>query len=233
MARASVLEGNTHEESLAHTEECTQCAARLKEERALLAGVRAVVEDIAGETAPMRVEAALLLALHERSSSNLLRMPEKIERTRWIWGAAAAAILALITTVLVSWLHAGSIDKDNAAREHSFGPAAPTIPPAQQVIATIERPADVASNTHRTRTRRRSIRRDEKSGGEIATAFLPLLEGDDLDSLDSSQLVRVELPGSALIAVGLPIDAEMANAPVKADILLGHDGLARAIRFVR
>jgi hypothetical protein len=33
--------------------------------------------------------------------------------------------------------------------------------------------------------------------------------------------------------VGLPVDAEMANTPVKADVLLGHDGLARAIRFVR
>ena len=60
-----------------------------------------------------------------------------------------------------------------------------------------------------------------------------MMDGDDLDSLDNNQLVRVELPGSALIAVGLPVDAEMANAPVKADVLLGHDGLARAIRFVR
>jgi len=38
---------------------------------------------------------------------------------------------------------------------------------------------------------------------------------------------------AALIAVGLPVDAEMADTPVKADVLIGHDGLARAIRFVR
>ena len=80
---------------------------------------------------------------------------------------------------------------------------------------------------------RPAIRQHEQDAGEITTAFLPLLDGDDLDALDGSQLVRVELPGSALMAVGLPVDEEMANASVKADVLLGHDGLARAIRFIR
>jgi hypothetical protein len=46
-------------------------------------------------------------------------------------------------------------------------------------------------------------------------------------------MVRVELPGSALGEVGLPVDPETAKTPVKADVLLGDDGLARAIRFVR
>ena len=60
-----------------------------------------------------------------------------------------------------------------------------------------------------------------------------MMEGDDLDSLERVQVVRVELPGSALSAVGLPIDAEMTREPVKADVVVGPDGLARAIRFVR
>jgi len=45
--------------------------------------------------------------------------------------------------------------------------------------------------------------------------------------------VRVELPGSALGEVGLPFDPETAPESVKADVVLGQDGLARAIRFVR
>jgi hypothetical protein len=41
------------------------------------------------------------------------------------------------------------------------------------------------------------------------------------------------LPRSALASLGLPMNVERANERVKADVLLGHDGLARAIRFVR
>jgi hypothetical protein len=47
-----------------------------------------------------------------------------------------------------------------------------------------------------------------------------------------NQIVRVKLPGSALLAIGLPVDGEMRSRSVKADVVLRHDGPARAIRFV-
>jgi len=45
--------------------------------------------------------------------------------------------------------------------------------------------------------------------------------------------VRVELPRSALASFGMPVGAEPAGGRVKADVLLGEDGVARAIRFIR
>jgi hypothetical protein len=60
-----------------------------------------------------------------------------------------------------------------------------------------------------------------------------LLDEDTLDLLEDAQVVRIELPGSALLAVGLLVDPEITDEPVKADVVLGYDGLARAIRFVR
>lgn len=68
---------------------------------------------------------------------------------------------------------------------------------------------------------------------EIRTEFLPLTYGANLSQLDDGQVVRVELPRSALQSFGLPMNAERAGERVKADVLLGHDGVARAIRFVR
>ena len=68
---------------------------------------------------------------------------------------------------------------------------------------------------------------------EIATEFLPLSYGSDLSQLDNGQVVRVELPRSVLQSFGIPINAERAGERVKADVLLGHDGVARAIRFIR
>jgi hypothetical protein len=67
---------------------------------------------------------------------------------------------------------------------------------------------------------------------EVVTDFIPLMQGARLAQGDGGRLVRVELPRSALASFGLPVNAE-AGGRVKADVLLGEDGLARAIRFVR
>jgi hypothetical protein len=41
------------------------------------------------------------------------------------------------------------------------------------------------------------------------------------------------MPRSALVSLGLPVNVVRADVPVEADLLVGEDGLARAIRFVR
>jgi hypothetical protein len=56
---------------------------------------------------------------------------------------------------------------------------------------------------------------------------------ESLAQLDSGQVMRVELPRSALMSFGLPMNMERANERIKADVIVGDDGLARAIRFVR
>jgi hypothetical protein len=68
---------------------------------------------------------------------------------------------------------------------------------------------------------------------EVVTKFYPLREGEDLTALARMQWVRVELPSSALSEVGLPVAPDAVTTRVKADVALGEDGLARAIRFVR
>ena len=65
---------------------------------------------------------------------------------------------------------------------------------------------------------------------EIATEFIPLGQYTQSEEV---HLVRVELPRSALASFGLPVNAEAAGGRVKADVLLGEDGTARAIRFIR
>jgi hypothetical protein len=67
----------------------------------------------------------------------------------------------------------------------------------------------------------------------VATEFIPLLQGGQFAPAEGGHLVRVEMPRSALASFGLPVNAEAAGGRVKADVLLGEDGIARAIRFVR
>jgi hypothetical protein len=61
--------------------------------------------------------------------------------------------------------------------------------------------------------------------------FVSLSYGEDLRELDSLQVMSVELPRTALAALGWPADSAQAGS-VKAEVIVGHDGVARAIRFV-
>jgi hypothetical protein len=49
---------------------------------------------------------------------------------------------------------------------------------------------------------------------------------------DDVNLVRVEVPRSSMIALGLDVNADRAEELVQADVLLGSNGVARAVRFL-
>jgi hypothetical protein len=75
------------------------------------------------------------------------------------------------------------------------------------------------------------------SRAEMATAFFPLTYSSL--PISNAQLVRVQVPRSALASFGLaPIDvpdstaAGTGSAMVSADVLVGEDGVARAVRFI-
>jgi hypothetical protein len=61
--------------------------------------------------------------------------------------------------------------------------------------------------------------------------FVPLMTADGSTPLEGGQMVRVRMPRAALAAWGLPVNAERAGEMVKADLLLAHDGTARAVRL--
>jgi hypothetical protein len=68
---------------------------------------------------------------------------------------------------------------------------------------------------------------------EIATEFLPVGLGLYPGGGEFSQLIRVRLRREEMVHFGLPaFDAESAGEWVNADVAIGEDGLARAIRFV-
>jgi len=67
---------------------------------------------------------------------------------------------------------------------------------------------------------------------EVATEFLPLPYYHVPMNMGST--VRIKVPSTALVSFGLaPTDFRQGDGTVQADVLVGEDGLARAVRFVR
>ena len=95
------------------------------------------------------------------------------------------------------------------------------------------RPFNRDSNTPRQvlATTADAIASDTES--EVATRFMPLDYAGPINLQDGGQLVRVELPRSAMLNLGLPVNMDRYSERVKADVFVGADGLARAIRFVQ
>ena len=65
---------------------------------------------------------------------------------------------------------------------------------------------------------------------EIVTEFFPLL--DVAPPFERGELLRVTVPASTMRKVGLPVAENRLADRVYADVLVGNEGLARAIRFV-
>ena len=64
------------------------------------------------------------------------------------------------------------------------------------------------------------------------TGFVPWPGAEAWPRFESGTLVRVDLPVSALIALGLPVPPSTASV-MQADIVVGQDGFARAVRLVQ
>jgi anti-sigma factor RsiW len=62
--------------------------------------------------------------------------------------------------------------------------------------------------------------------------FITLPNAGRLAENEDVNMVRVEVPRSAMIALGLEVSPERAGELVAADVMLGPDGLARAVRFL-
>ena len=243
LARNQLLEAAARDRANSHAGACLRCSARLAEERALTVGVRVVTAEMAKEEAPPRLEAALLRAF--RGHNAVARAPLSgaqpavighLPRRAW---AAAAVILISITAAAIFRHIPSSPVQRQASQAIIQEPSVPTNSP--QEPATIQlRPAldddrklargRVDTSCRRPTQRRPGLRHSGEA--EVAAHFFPLSESDDFNSLESGQVVRLELPGSALDELGLPVDVLTAGKTVTADVVIGPDGLAHAIRFV-
>ncbi|HKG12919.1 MAG TPA: hypothetical protein VKB12_06255 [Pyrinomonadaceae bacterium] len=300
LARGALLDARVRDAAAAHEEACGACAARLADERALTAGLRALAASMREASAPARAEVGLLSAFRSRAAaaaaaastegagvacavskshapSNVVPLSEHAGARQLSWVktvaiAAMAAAAAVALFMLVPPFLSTPAPASRSAAKNTQSTPVQTQNNASATNAgrdetaragvgqTASSPKGVDSPTQKltdegvapgASTQRRNVVRgtnasynparvvapnrgaDAADAGEITTEFIPLVRDAFFAQSEGAHLVRVELPRSALASFGIPVNADRAGDRVKADVLLGEDGTARAIRFVR
>lgn len=219
-------------------------------ETALLAAFRQQQQTAAAVRQPVAAatEAATPAPVLPFSPAQRTVQPPARRHAVWRWSLAAAAVLGCALAVWV-WRIASaertSASSTNAAKqlavqasptpENLVKPAATTagakpIRPqtaAYVATATPHQPKRNGRRAPRYRIERYLVE------SEIVTDFLPLTDTATWPRNTTLQTVRVEVPRTLLTRFGLPLSVERADEVVKADLLVGPDGLTRAIRFVQ
>jgi hypothetical protein len=233
------MDAATRERGLAHIEACGQCAALLAEERALSGKLRALSAAAEEEEIPARVETALLAAFRQRGGAPALD-PAGVVRPvnrRWLL-AVAALILLTFGLSLAGWVLSSS-KRESVVAGPTPEPVAPIptsapekISQAKPQVATVSPLSRSTKDVKRSKRQPRLPRASDAEPREIVTQFFPVIQGSELIPLESGQIIRVRMPRSNLIPLGIPYSQERADETIQADVLVSNDGLARAIRLV-
>jgi hypothetical protein len=263
LARQQMMEANLREQALAHTDECEACALRLEDERVLTQKLHAVSIEMNEMEGPARIETELLAAFREHKSTNQFTRRQRSMIHDWrYWATAAAAALLIVAGIAAMRSRPAPVAVENPYVPTS-GPKVAAVNKDAQSPGTLVEPqtesppkqgsavANQNSRRHANSFSARSQTADSRgerdaaatqreatvaanyNGDEVATDFLPVGYTSPMNLQDGGQVMRVELPRSALAGFGLPVNMDRVNERVKADVLVGRDGQARAIRFVQ
>jgi hypothetical protein len=71
------------------------------------------------------------------------------------------------------------------------------------------------------------------SVADLDSDFVPLPYAGEAGPAEDADLIRVEMPRSALIALGVPVADGEAGEPVEAEVMLGLGGAPEAVRVLQ
>jgi hypothetical protein len=208
--------------------------SRKFDDETLTSSLQLLAEDMASLNAPPEIEQKL------RQAFRAQRVVVPIWRRRapyWLAAGIAAVLLIAISVIALrsrtekpNQINAGQIEqpriKEQPSREE---------PKVDQAQAEQPKPQQQIAQKPRRPVSRRAPNSEVANhvNREIATDFMPLGYLSPATFQDGGQIIRVELPRSTLVNFGLPVNMDRYHEKVKADVFIGLDGLAHAIRFVK
>jgi len=191
-------------------------------EQDLVAALRRLAQDTEVPPLDPGLERALLAvfdAAWER--------PRRVSARSRYW-PAAAALAALAATI--AWMIAPDPGRAPARTRAAVAPSAgrvETLAPLSAPAVMLEPPA--AAKTVRPH---RPPDHTPRVASGSATEFVVWPGAAGLPAFESGHLMRVEMPAPIVLSLGL-VPPMSQTAVVQADVLVGQDGLPRAVRLVQ
>jgi len=226
LARGEALDPRREAGVLRHLRACVSCAARMEQQRAVSVALRRLATEGAEDDIPVNrdAEGALVAAFAAARSR------PRYAKTRW--GIPVAASVVLAVGLALGWVYERRARSPAPATAVAASRAAAARPPAPAVVDTVadvqqgatRRPAD--DRTGRGRPVRRVVLAADP------TPFVVWSGASAGPRFESGELIRVEIPESVLPLLGLWPSASR-DGVIQADVLVGQDGLARAVRLVQ
>jgi len=240
LARGEIMEVDVLSDARAHQAECSSCSLRLQDEEMLTRGLHSLAVEMNSLHASEATEQSLLASFRQHSVVVPLTSPRSY---RPYWLTAVAAIL-LIVFGLVAVVWKGSNQPKSQIAVQPAPQAPKEIKENKNLVAPNDQLANLPApskpkrnlNPRVPQTRNSKANRAENTvanHAEVATDFMPLGYLNPALLQDGGQIVRVEVPRTTMASFGLPVNMDRYNERVKADVLLGVDGVPHAIRFVQ
>ncbi len=240
LAAGRLMNASTREHGLAHAATCKRCAARMADEHVLNAGLSAFAESAETAAPSPQLKASLRAAFDARYGKATAPIGISTQANTHRWALAAVAAILLVAMTVPLWLRQFSSQKTQVVVKKLPTPSRITEIPEEltrpPAPPSVDQPKVVSHNPS-PGAKRRIARRDNAPAvstfaAETTTGFIPLTYLSSTTALQSGVIVRVEVERATLIAMGLPLNLERAGSRIKADLALGDDGVARAIRLV-
>jgi hypothetical protein len=211
------------ETQASHLAACAACAAQWKQHGDLADWLRSCGEEWRQVEAPTRVETGLMAAYRAQAGPGVRpsfsRPPNSrpsyskpLYSKQWwtpvfAWASAAAATVALAAVLSRGY-------QPEPVRPGTVAAPSHTTQPKVQV-ATVAFQAD-----------------SEDDSAVYGEGFVRLPNAPRSEPNEDFNVVRVEVPGSAMIAAGISLGEDRARETVLADVALASDGTPRAVRLV-
>ena len=213
-----------------HLEHCAACAALLERERRLSQGLRAL-----SAAAPAAPAEALSRRLLDAFAERQLAEPAVARGASWITGNGwlrAAAAVVVAAGALVLWSSTGNKPENDKPRDISV--AEIRTPEAIQPAVSVQSAPDVRRGSATALASRQPRRSHQPALPAVVqpVGFVALPGAAGLPDFESGEIVRMEIPLTSLPTYGIEILPDAQGSPVEADLLVGQDGQARAIRLV-
>jgi hypothetical protein len=214
-----------------HVEHCRACDALLTRERQLSQGLRALAAATSADVASDALGRRLVAVFAERQPAGVSTVSVGGRGTRNWWLRAAAALLMVVgsSAFWLSTRRESLVESTPSGRDLRADLRA--VPPAPETLTgDSPRATPVIAGDHRPRAARPKKAPASRVVRPVGFVTLPGAAG--LPDFESGQIIRMEIPLTSLPSYGIDILPDAQGAPVAADLLVGQDGQARAIRLV-